>query len=34
VPLTTAGVIAGLRLSKAALMWSEFRHKAEEAGRK
>ncbi len=34
VPLTTLGVIAGLRVSKAALLWSEFRQKAGEAGRK
>ena len=34
VPLTTLGVIGGLRLSKAALMWSEYRQKAGEAGRK
>lgn len=34
VPLTTFGVIGGLRLSKAALMWSEYRQKAGEAGRK
>lgn len=34
VPLTTAGVIAGLRLAKAALLWSEYRQKAGEAGRK
>jgi uncharacterized protein (DUF983 family) len=34
VPLTTLGVIGGLRLAKAALMWSEFRQKAGEAGRK
>ena len=34
VPLTTLGVIAGLRLAKAALMWSEYRQKAGEAGRK
>jgi uncharacterized protein (DUF983 family) len=34
VPLTTVGVIAGLRLAKAALIWSEFRHRAQEAGRK
>jgi uncharacterized protein (DUF983 family) len=34
VPLTTRGVIGGLRLAKAALMWSEFRQKAGEAGRK
>ena len=34
VPLTTLGVVAGLRLAKAGLMWSEFRHKAQEAGRK
>jgi uncharacterized protein (DUF983 family) len=34
VPLTTLGVIGGLRLAKAALLWSEFRQKAGEAGRK
>nr|WP_166180838.1 DUF983 domain-containing protein [Altererythrobacter segetis] len=34
VPLTTAGVMGGLRLSKSALMWSEYRQKAGEAGRK
>jgi uncharacterized protein (DUF983 family) len=34
VPLTTAGVIGGLRLAKAALLWSEYRQKAGEAGRK
>lgn len=34
VPLTTIGVIAGLRLAKAALLWSEFRQKAGEAGRR
>lgn len=34
VPLTTVGVIGGLRLAKAALLWSEFRQKAGEAGRK
>jgi uncharacterized protein (DUF983 family) len=34
VPLTIAGVMGGLRLSKAALLWSEFRQKAGEAGRK
>jgi uncharacterized protein (DUF983 family) len=34
VPLTTLGVIGGLRLAKAALMWSEYRQKAGEAGRK
>lgn len=34
VPLTTAGVMGGLRLSKAALMWSEYKQKAGEAGRK
>ncbi|MEO9089525.1 MAG: DUF983 domain-containing protein [Rhodanobacter sp.] len=33
VPLTTALVILGLRVSKAALLWSEFRQKAGEAGR-
>ena len=34
VPLTTLGVVGGLRLAKGALMWSEFRQKAGEAGRK
>ncbi len=34
VPLTTLGVIFGLRAAKAALLWSEFRQKAGEAGRK
>jgi uncharacterized protein (DUF983 family) len=34
VPLTTLGVIGGLRVSKAALLYSEFRQKAGEAGRK
>jgi uncharacterized protein (DUF983 family) len=34
VPLTMLGVIGGLRLAKAALLWSEFRQKAGEAGRK
>jgi len=34
VPLTTFGVIGGLRLAKAALMWSEYRQKAGETGRK
>jgi uncharacterized protein (DUF983 family) len=34
VPLTTLGVIGGLRLAKAALLWSEFKQKAGEAGRK
>jgi uncharacterized protein (DUF983 family) len=33
VPLTTFGVIGGLRLAKAALLWSEYRQKAGEAGR-
>ncbi len=33
VPLTTFGVIGGLRLAKAALLWSEYRHKAGEAER-
>lgn len=28
VPLTVAGVLAGLRLSKAALLQSEYRHRA------
>jgi uncharacterized protein (DUF983 family) len=30
VPLTTAGVVFGLRLAKAALLQSEFRHRAGE----
>jgi uncharacterized protein (DUF983 family) len=34
VPLTIAGVIAGLRVSKAALLCAEYRQKAGEAGRK
>jgi uncharacterized protein (DUF983 family) len=34
VPLTTLGVIGGLRLAKGALMWSEYRQQAGEAGRK
>lgn len=33
VPLTTAGVIGGLRVSKAALLYSEYKQKAGEAGR-
>jgi len=33
VPLTTLGVIGGLRLAKGALMWSEYKQKAGEAGR-
>ena len=33
VPLTTAGTIFGLRVGKAALLWSEFHHRAGEAGR-
>ena len=32
VPLATAGVIVGLRLAKAALIWSEYRQRAGEAG--
>ena len=32
VPLTTAGVTFGLRLAKAALLWSEYRQKTGEAG--
>jgi len=32
VPLTTLGVIGALRVSKAALLWSEFRQKTGEAG--
>jgi uncharacterized protein (DUF983 family) len=34
VPLTTLGVIGGLRVAKAALLWSEYRQKASEAGRR
>jgi uncharacterized protein (DUF983 family) len=34
VPLTTLGVIGGLRLAKGALLWSEYKQKAAEAGRK
>jgi uncharacterized protein (DUF983 family) len=34
VPLTTLLVIGGLRVSKAALLASEYRHKAGEAGRR
>ena len=34
VPLTTAAVIFGLRVSKAALLYSEYKRKAGEAGRK
>jgi uncharacterized protein (DUF983 family) len=34
VPLTTAGVMLGLRVAKAALLYSEFKQKAGEAGRK
>lgn len=34
VPLTTLGVIGGLRISKAALLYSEYKQKAVEAGRK
>jgi len=30
IPLTVGGVIWGLRVSKAALLWSEFRQKAGE----
>jgi uncharacterized protein (DUF983 family) len=30
VPLTTVGVVLGLRLAKAALLQSEFRHRAGE----
>ena len=33
VPLTTLGMIGGLRLAKGALMWSEYKQKAGEAGR-
>ena len=33
VPLTTGGVIVGLRVAKAALLWSEYRQKTGEAGR-
>ena len=31
IPLTTIGVIIGLRLTKGALMWSEYRQRAGEA---
>ena len=31
IPLTTIGVVYGLRLAKAALMWSEYRQRAGEA---
>ena len=31
IPLTSIGVILGLRLAKAALMWSEYRQRAGEA---
>ena len=31
IPITTIGVILGLRLAKAALMWSEYRQRAGEA---
>lgn len=34
VPLTTLGVIGGLRLAKGALLWSEYRQKAGGAGPK
>lgn len=34
LPLTTLGVIFGLRAAKAALLWSEFRQKAGESGLK
>jgi uncharacterized protein (DUF983 family) len=30
LPLTVAGVVGGLRLAKAALLWSEFRQRAGE----
>lgn len=33
VPLTTLGVLFGLRVAKAALLWSEYRQKTGEAGR-
>ena len=33
IPLTTLGVVGALRVSKAALLWSEFRQKTGEAGR-
>ena len=33
IPVTTFGVIGALRVAKAALLWSEFRQKAGEAGR-
>lgn len=32
VPLTSVAVIVGLRLAKAALIWSEYRQQAGEAG--
>lgn len=32
VPLTTAGVVGGLRLAKGALLWSEYRQKAGGEG--
>lgn len=31
VPLTVGGVVGGLRVAKAALLWSEYRQKAGEA---
>ncbi|MEO0062667.1 MAG: hypothetical protein RLZZ08_1227 [Pseudomonadota bacterium] len=31
VPITVGGVIGGLRMAKAALLWSEYRQKAGEA---
>ena len=34
LPLTVAAVIGGLRFSKGALLVSEYRNKAREAGRK
>jgi uncharacterized protein (DUF983 family) len=34
VPLTTAGVVGGLRLAKGALLFSEYRQKAGGAGGK
>jgi len=32
IPLTTVSVIFGLRLAKGALLWSEYRQRAGEAG--
>lgn len=31
LPLTVGGVIGGLRLAKAALLWSEYRQRAGDA---